>query len=86
MMGVKTRWPLMERMFKALPEEIPFVRGRHNFSHRLVVLREQYLVPCLNLFDQVGKMSGSNFRCDYHAPNYTPPPVGRREPFSFVTS
>ena len=59
-------------------------RGRHNFGHGLVALREQPLVPGLNLFYQVGKLSGSNFRCDYHAPNRTPFPVGRREPFNLV--
>ncbi len=51
-------------MFKAAPVGIPFSRRGHNFSHRFVALREQHLVSCLNLFNQVGKLYVPNIRND----------------------
>jgi hypothetical protein len=61
---------------------VGFFKRRHKFRHRLVALRKQYLGSGLHLFNQIGKLSCSDFRCDYHAKDNTPFRVGRRVLFN----
>ena len=56
----------MERMFKAVPQEIPF-SGAATILATACALREQHLVSALNLFDEVGKRPSSNFGRDCNA-------------------